>query len=934
MSRNYSAEPAPAAPSSSGRPSSSDGRQQSVSGLLQQLVEACAQHKHNHDEESNSDKTSKKNKAERPDWCHTQLESLARVLPKMEASIDVRDTHRDEYYHCDHGIAMGSGSKKDVFTLDGEGDVGTLCQLYRAIARGTFCQHAASYLFVGRSNSSRDSTSNDEDLVVATDYDIAKGILPRIAKLLHYLAMDPVRVAISPLKKTLNNKHSTLGDSVRMHYQEEDIGSTIVALLNLLQDDQLRFLAVRDLINLSNDLSTIDESKALFEPPSDEEGGDGTHQTKNSDNIRVHVFTEVARYLQRKSNKNADSESELDCVVSVPSQRSLLALQVGVWTAVQHFVPLLIGGDEQSSSDSVTCWGNKVELMKLLMSSSRSTSLVLPRPSSHEPYFLGWSYSPSDAMIHSLLELRTKIALVGLFTDIAAFDRSLGTRSASSVVGTARLTASSNLALLSIEAAQFHLVWGQSVSSEAFVDDNYKEAANTLSPFSRNMERRLVLMCSWAISNFISSTVLFPDKTTISRDAIWSQCFPHFIDFIPVVTDSSDKYHLENEPLRRIILRSIHMILLSGNEPEPKWSTPQVVSYTNNTSSMTSQSSAQHLIGHFTNCCIAKGYFLNLFDLAKDSSESISGPAISILAYVLESISSQMNMKNVVEDACSGALGVFKTNDLGSSSEMSDRSVALARLGNKRRKLETSPDDKEGVSESGSIQSTLINWITSTLISAQDIKARLVEGNKNDSPLGGGPEVMSLFCESDVCYLRGVAGCLRTLLSIRSHVDVGVSHESTGGVISQLFQCVKSVSEVLARQKTEDGKLIRLESDLLYSVLSLLVGVGLHACRLKGRLSEENRAARESLSHCALATVAIIGNDQVIEHGNDPPRVAATERANFCESRCYCLASMFGSVKAPASDTCLCRLTGESNRRLSSECGAFLFDATLPLQSR
>ena len=142
---------------------------------------------------------------------------------------------------------------------DDEDAVGHLCALYGAIARGSFCSHAFHYLFV-RSSDNNYTTGRDGELV-ATDIDIANGILPRISKLLQYLAMDPMRVAFSPLpQQPLNNGTSTVEEAVKIYNGEEDLGATIAVLLNLLQDDHLRLAAVYDLINLSNDLCTIDES--------------------------------------------------------------------------------------------------------------------------------------------------------------------------------------------------------------------------------------------------------------------------------------------------------------------------------------------------------------------------------------------------------------------------------------------------------------------------------------------------------------------------------------------------------------------------------------------------------------------------------------------------------------------------------------------------
>ena len=218
-----------------------------------------------------------------------------------------------------------------------------------------------------------------------------------------------MRVAFSPLpQQPLNNGTSTVEEAVKIYNGEEDLGATIAVLLNLLQDDHLRLAAVYDLINLSNDLCTIDESNALFKPPissPDKEEGEGG----NGDKIRVHAFTEVVRILRKQSNDKNTDEGPPDVTVQIPSRRSLLALQLGVWTALQRLVPMVTRrGDSIQSTDQ----RNYIELINTLISSSKSTSLLSPRPSSYEPRFLDWSYSRADAMIHSLLLLRTKMAVV------------------------------------------------------------------------------------------------------------------------------------------------------------------------------------------------------------------------------------------------------------------------------------------------------------------------------------------------------------------------------------------------------------------------------------------------------------------------------------------------------------------------------------------
>ena len=228
-----------------------------VPNLLLKLLEACARHKKkHHDRDKNrnneSSTTTNDNNEGEADWCHRELIAFARVLPRMESTTAVRNTHCDEY-HCfgnvnDSSIMEGlSLSLKRVHDKaleqmdDDEDAVGHLCALYRAIARGSFCSHAFHFLFV---RSSDNNTTGRDGKLVATDIDIANGILPRISKLLQYLAMDPMRVAFSPLpQQPLNKGTSTVEEAVKIYNGEEDLGATIAVLLNLLQDDHLRLAA-------------------------------------------------------------------------------------------------------------------------------------------------------------------------------------------------------------------------------------------------------------------------------------------------------------------------------------------------------------------------------------------------------------------------------------------------------------------------------------------------------------------------------------------------------------------------------------------------------------------------------------------------------------------------------------------------------------------
>ena len=75
-----------------------------VPNLLLKLLEACAQHKKkhhdrdkNHNNESSTTTTTNDNNEGEANWCHRELIAFARVLPRMESTTAVRNTHCDEY---------------------------------------------------------------------------------------------------------------------------------------------------------------------------------------------------------------------------------------------------------------------------------------------------------------------------------------------------------------------------------------------------------------------------------------------------------------------------------------------------------------------------------------------------------------------------------------------------------------------------------------------------------------------------------------------------------------------------------------------------------------------------------------------------------------------------------------------------------------------
>ena len=69
----------------------------------------------------------------------------------------------------------------------------------------------------------------------------------------------------------------------------------------------------------------------IFEPPISSPDKEEEEEGGNGDKIRVHAFTEVVRILRKQSSDKNTDEGPPDITVQIPSRRSLLALQLGVW---------------------------------------------------------------------------------------------------------------------------------------------------------------------------------------------------------------------------------------------------------------------------------------------------------------------------------------------------------------------------------------------------------------------------------------------------------------------------------------------------------------------------------------------------------------------------------------------------------------------------
>jgi len=691
-----------------------------------------------------------------------------------------------------------------------------------------------------------------------------------------------VRIALLPLKLPQSNKTKTMPkqlgrDAVRSYYQDEDIGSTIASLLALLQSNRLRLAAVQDLINLANDLNTIDESRVLFHPSTSSIQNEIASTAKEEQSkIRVRVFTEISSFFQADQNSdNCAEKSASDDFIQIHSRRSLLALQCGVWVALQHLIPVI--------SDSVSLSSSLGEDKSLaILESARlvlSSQSLLP-----ESQFLGWSYSRFDLSVHSLLSLRVKLGIVGLLNSMATSKNGV-VQAVCSVVSPSTI----ELAELAVEAAKFQL----SSKRTAFVGGQTHDKGNKNSsvlPAAKGLESDLTSIYSWALSSLLLSAVVLPDHAPSSKDEIWLHCFPHVIDCIANVVDTSGRNNAGENSLGHVVMQLVHAILLRGQK--------------------TSNLAVLHLL---QNRCHVRGFFSQLFDLANDSSDAISGPAISILIDLLASHSEPLGVANHlalagdatpeidIENSCWNALAYIENHDQMDVDDTENKTSSI-RLGNKRRRLQNVNGDTDvAISCNSSIQATFAHAIADGLRSAHAIVKKL------DVQKSRGPNIISLLSESDIGFLRCVTGILRILCSLRSHSRVKVTFRYTDEVLASLFQCIERVCGVLANPQCESGRMQYVETHLLPLALSLVVDVGLHICQLSNHDDSDflNSSAIEAMSHCALASVSLISDEQDVHSGEK-------QEEDSC-SACCRLGSVIEMVARPTS-SCLCRLDVDANR--------------------
>lgn len=874
-----------------------------TSSALVKLLEACAKHRRKHDCETNNSTNDDTNGGML--WCQNELSAFARVLPRIEGSvIPRRDTSRDGYVR--HSSSMGEVEEKwsptsssiDQDNDDDENDndnddVAHLCALYRAISNESFCPHSPGRrLFVSS------SIINDDD----DDKAMAVGILPRIATLLSYASTDPERAAFASIKSE-RVKQRTIMENDRTNDDVESIGSTIASLLSLFTTDDVKIATCFDLLDLSDDLGTVDDANALFDPTTIV-GSDGNLNRDNKknfdevkgregitkDEIRIAIFGRVSTMLGGINYESSDHHLR----VSVRTRRGHLAVRLAVWTALRRFIPVIfatLNGEEGYGIRGhmiLKRRRQRMELVDALLLSARYTTLystVQPvlSPVTTSPTSAADSIMEEESLLPSswiylsetvtLLELRMNIAIV----EILIFTSKSNENIISDVPSSRRI----DLALMAVEAVRCQL------SSGTFSGQGHSfDHSNTSNRGKRLLHQYLSTTFSSVLSNVVVATVLLPDSQASMSSAydIRSNVLPFLVDCMPVIIDC--KLSVDGESLGGAILQTIH-IILSSSKPS--------------------------CIDHFGNRCLARGLLSHFLQLSRES-ERISGPALSIVALLFQR--SLPTNEDLVETSCSCAL----ISDDAPNDKKSDESL-IALQGSKRRKL-NKEDMLEPCPVGTSLQSALTHAISYTLLARRRILGRRDTHGEERITIGNGPEVILLVNKEDVLQLRCVTGCLRLLLSLRGD---GRSRPRTDEAISRLFACVQFVSENLIRQRI-DNKLVHVEPDVLLAVLALIVKIGLHSCHLPHILMSEHSSAREAISHCAISALQMSNFDDMACEINDDECSMMISKANasrVCSGKCCRLVSMVGALARPyVHNVCLC---GTDD---------FIFDDILPLSCR
>lgn len=304
-------------------------------------------------------------------------------------------------------------------------------------------------------------------------------ISSRMVRLLGYLVMDPVGAA-------------EVGDTA------VEVGNAIEAMLDA--NEKLKRGVLSDLILLVDDLNTVDESGVMVNP-------------NGAAKITIHILSSMG------SNNT----------IELVSKRSLLSLQLGVWSILRACIPSIdytfVG--KLSHGEYVDINGTVDEI---IAAASRCALLAGKGNDEGETNI----YSTEDLRIHSRLICKTKMIISGMLQSITGGNLShFGDTSSYSAQLINPPPRSITVALLAVEAAKSHLKWNQ---------DNFNDTDST----------ELYSKCSQSLAKFMLST--------LSTPRICTHSLPYIVDLLPYLVNQQDS------TLPRVVLRILHSYLLQYDQ--------------------------------------------------------------------------------------------------------------------------------------------------------------------------------------------------------------------------------------------------------------------------------------------------------------------------------------------------------------------------------
>jgi hypothetical protein len=474
-------------------------------------------------------------------------------------------------------------------------------------------------------------------------------------------------------------------------------------------------------------------------------------------------------------------------------------------------------------------------------------------------------YAEDDVRIHCQLILRTKLVISGLLESISVEKQLSGDVLAfSAYTGTNLSSQTISLAILAIEAVKSHLIW---TSSKNILVDN---------------AQHLSMQCSQSMAKWMLHA--------LSPNSIWNHILAYLVDLLPHLPHHMDPC------LPRVVLRILHAYLLRHNKA----------------------------VTLFQQRCLARGYFIFLFQLVVDSSESVANVAISIVGYILE-----MSLDGG-EITCFAGLDFSTGSSNNDEMQVDHPAMHSAQRENKRRRILEGDNHSSNDVQGASIDSTLVHFVMDSITKADRLVNSMEVQIQNQQSSKGIPPITN----DDMPNLRAVCGTLRILLSLHA-IPSSTPSEEMRKALDRVFSCIQKVSMALASQ----AEICRIEPKVLRQSVALIASVGYHAYHVGNRTGQSQskyHAERESIAHCVMATLPLIDSDDFVEFDDetelDLPSNSGVD--GHCNNFCSRLCSLIG-VKSNQPGICLCGLGREDrNCRLWRECGEFVLSDVLPLKSR